>query len=219
MLGGGAAWTDQTGTALYKPDGTSVAVGAYLGEYLWANRPDPSTSPAYSRFFATDSMLWCEFVRASDGLSWLPMAPVTLMSGQSSSHTGTTALTTKTSITIPGGLLTGRKLVINVDVEKVGVAGNCDILFTYGSWTYFAFRTIPAAIVHTNVQWNITFLTAASQIGNRAGVLGSGVDINSGAGATDTVDSSVDQTMAFKFKLVDAADSVRLSQYLVQMVR
>lgn len=70
-----AIWTDSSGTAIYKPDGvTAVAVGSYLGEYLFANAPDPTTVDPYSRFFATDDGLWCEFQVNAAGTAWAPVA-------------------------------------------------------------------------------------------------------------------------------------------------
>lgn len=73
--GGGplsAQWVDASRQALVGPDDAPVAIGAYLGEYLWANKPDAATSPPYSRFFATDDDLWKEYIVSPDGTQWVP---------------------------------------------------------------------------------------------------------------------------------------------------
>ena len=111
-LGLPAPWTDQTGTALRRPDGSTAEIG--IASCTWAELqaeyPNNGAAllalPAHTMRFVSD---WqALFVRNVAWTYWVPVGGVVVLArlGAKSTHTGTTADTVIHSVSIPAGLMT-----------------------------------------------------------------------------------------------------------------
>jgi hypothetical protein len=212
-----ALWSDAAGTALRKPSGDLVSTGAYLGEFAWTARPDPTTAPAYSRFLCTDAALMIEFIRSIDATQWLPLGTALLGSGALGPHTGTTAETVFWTYSVPANLLPGRRLFFNCWYNKTGTAGTLGISLKYAS-TYVVSKGGLSSTVTGAMQGMVSF-GSSTQSHPRTNFLDLGFETTSGAAGAGTVNTGTAQNLTLALTLSNAADSVTIADFSVQLMR
>lgn len=159
---------------------------------------------------------------AHDDVAKTVMAPVLCLAQNhvaGSALTGSTALTTLATITIPGGLL-GLNGTVRVTAKATGtgVAGTKSLGIqlngtTLGDSSYGAAQTDITAILsfgNRNSQ--------ALQMGSGAGISGGVGSSNGATTRTGAVNTAPDTTLTIFGQLANAADSMTLQSYVVEVI-
>lgn len=116
----GVQWTDQTGTALRRPDGSAAEIG--IASCTWAELqaeyPNNGAAllalAANTMAFVSESTWRALMVRSSDGTYWAPVHGSIALHVDAvavAAHTGTLTKTIQKTILIPGGLVTPNSIL------------------------------------------------------------------------------------------------------------